>query len=123
MMRTLLVCREGAPLFTELTSKPIREYLVGCDGIDDPLLYQIWDVSSLDRATKAEDITKRFAYSWSREIAFGEGIVPEDYLTPFPAFCRAHTQPELMERFAKEMADRIKAAAEPDYLPPVRRRA
>jgi hypothetical protein len=103
-MRTLLVCREGAPLFTEITAGPIREFLRTIDGLDDVDLYQIWEVHPLEHGHKAQDITKRFALSWAREIEFGEGIEPSDYLAPFPAFVRELCASELHQRWAAEMA-------------------
>lgn len=121
-MRTLLVCREGAPLFPEITSGPIREYLRSVEGVDDPLLYQIWEVHALDRRQAAVDITVRFAAAWGREIEFGEGITPEDYLTPFPAFVVCHLRRQLVRRWNAEQHSRSRAIAEVDFIPDALRR-
>lgn len=121
-MRTLLVCREGAPRFTEVTAGPIREHLLGIEGLDDPMLYQIWEVHSLERGQRAQDITKRFASAWGREIEFGEGVRPEDYLSPFPEFVRSWCEQGLRQRWARENASRAKVIAEVDFIPPALRR-
>lgn len=121
-MRTLLVCREGAPLFPELTSGPVREYLRSIEGVDDPLLYQIWHIEGIGHTAKTADITKRFAASWGREIEFGEGIEPEDYLAPFPAFVVANLRRQLVRRWNAEHASRARVITEIDFIPDALRR-
>lgn len=100
--RRLILCREGAPIAWGLFASDIRKAISALpDDLADVL--QVWHVPSSEGTDHPAEITKRFALSWAREIDFGDGIDPGDYLAPFPAFVREVCADELRTLWAAKI--------------------
>lgn len=114
--RRLVLHVEGAPVCWDIGSSGIRNRILGYpDDFADML--KVWEVPSVALLVAAEDITERFAWDWSREFEFGDGIEPSDYLARFPAFVLEHVRIRLIQKWEAALAQR-----DSSFLPnPVRK--
>lgn len=103
--RRLMLCLGGTPLCWGLMVGDIRARILDYPD-DDVDALKVWEVPSHATYAVAEDITKRFAFDWSREFEFGDGIEPAEYLARFPAFVREHAGEQLQKQWAAAVARR-----------------
>jgi hypothetical protein len=115
--RRLILTLEGAPLCWGLTQGDIRKRINDYPD-DDVDLLQVWEVPSHGSYAIAEDISKRFAFDWSKEFEYGDGIEPSDYLARFPAFVRSAARERLIKEWEAALAKR-----DGDFIPNFVRRA
>jgi hypothetical protein len=114
-MRTLILMHNDKPMMASITAGPIRARILEWPD-DDADLYRVWEVPTDYSHLPAGDITEQFAITWSMEFGFGDGIEPEDYLAPFPAFVRAAVRDKLARQWQRRMAE-----ADPNFVPAVLR--
>lgn len=98
----LVVLFEGAPVFFGYTIPEVREFLA--DVLEEHGdLYQVYEVFN-DTST-ANDMTVRFARDWSRDLEFGDGDDPDDFLKPFHGYVLAHVRDELVAAYRAAQTD------------------
>ena len=102
--RRLVLMMSGVPMMQSLTAAPIKARILEWPD-DDADLFQIWTVPEFSHLP-ASEITCEFATTWAIEFSFGDGIEPEDYLAPFPAFVRIAAREKLIHLWQKRMAER-----------------